>query len=208
VLIDHVLLATRDIDAAARRLLDRYGLASVRGGEHPQWGTGNRIVPVGDAYIEIIGITDAEVAATAPLGRWITSHTTDGDVLAGVMIEPTDFDGVCTRLGLTPIPGMRDLADGTSVSWRLAGLAEAMAQTIPCFISWDSRKGRLGSEAPQGGVSATGIAWLELGGDAQAVTAWLGDEVVPGLRLVGGPPGIRALAISTPDGPVVLPERP
>ena len=208
MLVDHVLLATRDIDAAARHLLREYGLASVPGGAHAEWGTGNRIVPVGDQYIEIIGITDAAVAARSPLGRWITAHTADGDVLAGVMVEPADFDGVCARLGLTPTPGKRDLPDGTSVTWRLAGMAEAMTNTLPCFIAWDSRQGRLGAAAPEGGVRATGIAWLEFGGDADAVNAWLGDEDAPGLRRVGGDPGIRAVAIDTADGEVVLPEHP
>ncbi len=45
--IDHVVLAVSDLDEAAERLRRDHGLASVPGGVHPGWGTGNRIVPLG-----------------------------------------------------------------------------------------------------------------------------------------------------------------
>ncbi len=60
--IDHVSLATRDIDATAARLLRTHGLSSVRGGDHPDWGTGNSIVPAGPAYLELLGVRDLEKA--------------------------------------------------------------------------------------------------------------------------------------------------
>lgn len=205
--IDHVLLASRDIDAAGAPLLREYGLASVPGGSHPDWGTGNRIVPLGDQYLEIIGVTDVDRAAANPLGRWINASTEVGDALVGLMVEPDDFDAVCARLSLTPTPGQRALPDGTSVSWRLAGMAEAMTRSVPCFICWDSRRGRLGGTAPEGGIGAAGISWLELGGDPEAIRAWLGADVA-GLRLVGGEPGVRRMAITTDDGELILTERP
>jgi hypothetical protein len=43
--LDHVLLAVRDLQAAGSILEDRYGLASIEGGRHPDWGTANRIWP-------------------------------------------------------------------------------------------------------------------------------------------------------------------
>ena len=64
VSIDHVAIAAIDQDRAAARLLDEVGLASVPGGRHPRWGTANRIVPLGDTYLELITVED-EMAATA-----------------------------------------------------------------------------------------------------------------------------------------------
>jgi hypothetical protein len=40
----------------------RYGLASIEGGRHPGWGTANRIIPLGDAYIELVTVVDDEEA--------------------------------------------------------------------------------------------------------------------------------------------------
>jgi hypothetical protein len=200
VRIDHVLLVARDLDATAARLRDRYGLVSGAGGTHPQWGTANRIVPLGGPYLEVIGIGDPVVAAANPLGRWVASRAAGGDLLAGLMVTADDFDAVCTRLSLSPTAGQRTRPDGTVLTWRLAGLQEALARTVPCFISWDNR-----DDAFDAG-GATGIAELELGGDATEIGQWLGGPV-DGLRLVGGAPGLRRLTIRTGSGDVVLPER-
>jgi hypothetical protein len=86
------------------------------------------------------------------------------------------------------------------VSWRLAGVAEAMARTVPCFISWGHRD-------DFDVLGGTGISDLALGGDVDEISAWLAGAV-DGLRLVGGAPGIRQLTIATPRGDVVLPEQP
>lgn len=200
--IDHVLLAVHDIEVTAGRLLESYGLASVPGGRHPGWGTANRIVPLGGQYLEIIGAADPLRAAENPFGQWVRARSADGDMLAGLMVDPDDFDAVCARLSLTPVHGERSRPDGTSASWRLAGVAEALARTLPCFISWDSRDDTFGDD-----LGASGIVELELGGDADEVSAWLGGQV-DGLRLVGGRPGIRSLTIATGSGNVVLAEHP
>jgi len=85
--IDHVILATRDIDATATRLLRDHGLGAVGGGDHADWGTGNSIVPAGPAYLELMGIRDLERAKTHPVGQSLLSVTTEGDKLAGVPVH-------------------------------------------------------------------------------------------------------------------------
>jgi hypothetical protein len=202
--IDHVLLAATDLDVTADKLRDRYGLTSVPGGSHPQWGTANRIVPLGGQYLEIIGVGDAALAAENPFGTWIRTVTAHGDVLAGLMMQPDDFDATCERLSLTPTRGERTRPDGRLLSWRLAGVTEAVTRTIPCYIDWDERDELFDGDA---GVGARGITGVELGGDADEITIWLGADV-NALHLVGGTPGLRRLTIATDGGDIVLDERP
>ena len=71
--LDHVLIAVADLAAAARELEVRHGLASVEGGRHPGWGTANRIVPLGDTYLELIAVVDEAEAAESPFGRWVAA---------------------------------------------------------------------------------------------------------------------------------------
>src|SRR6476469_4083347 len=52
------MIAVTDLDAAGREFEARHRLASVAGGRHPGWGTANRIVPLGDAYLELVAIVD------------------------------------------------------------------------------------------------------------------------------------------------------
>ena len=66
--IDHLVIAVPDPDAAARKLEAELGLAATGGGEHPGVGTYNRLVFLGDAYLELIGIADEAAATRWPVG--------------------------------------------------------------------------------------------------------------------------------------------
>src|SRR5262245_31668761 len=72
--IDHVVYGARNLDAGVASLEDRFGLASVPGGLHPGWGTANRIVPLGDTYIEMISVVEPGVAAGSAFGRALLEH--------------------------------------------------------------------------------------------------------------------------------------
>lgn len=57
MLIDHVIHATVDLDAAAERMQVELGIAAVAGGRHVGLGTHNRLVPLGDgSFIELLAI--------------------------------------------------------------------------------------------------------------------------------------------------------
>ena len=72
--IDHVIVVVDDLDAAAARLLDEHGLASLPGGRHEGHGTGNRIVPLGPDYLELMAVVDADEAVGSPLGAWVAER--------------------------------------------------------------------------------------------------------------------------------------
>ena len=84
--IDHVLIAVADLADVAREIEARYGLASVEGGRHPGWGTANRIVPLGETYLELIAVVDEAEAAREPvwkLGRPCASRPCPAAWLGG-----------------------------------------------------------------------------------------------------------------------------
>ncbi len=203
--IDHVLIACADLDGSAERLLGEHGLGSVVGGRHLDWGTGNRIVPAGGEYLELFGILDHEVALGNPIGSWVAVNSADGDTLMAVCIATDDIEAVCARLDVKPMPGGRELPDGTRLAWRLAGIEAAMGHRLPFFIQWDEGHGA-GSENATEGTTATAVTEVEVGGDPERLAEWLGEDV-PGVSLVGGEPGLRSATIETDQGPVVLPER-
>lgn len=203
-----MLLVVGDVDAAARQMLSDFGLGSVAGGDHPRWGTGNRIVPVGSQYIELFGVIDPEVASTTPIGQWVTANVSQrGDFLGGVAIGTDDLNGIEGRLGIGSTVGTRVLANGNRVSWRIAGIEVALSERLPFFIEWDDPGLRLGFERSTEGIEAAAITRVDLGGDAARVRAWLGEDV-RGVHLVGGEPGVRTAVIATATGEVVLREHP
>lgn len=202
--LDHLLYAVADIDAATDRLFAEYGLASVPGGVHPEWGTGNRLVPLGPHhFIELFGVLDHEVAASNPIGSWLLDATATRDRLVGLCIGAKHFDAELDRLGISATDGERRYADGTLVRWRQAGIVEAMLTGVPFFFDWSDTTHRLGLEAPGHQVEPRGISWVALGGDRGTMQRWTGGTV-PGVRFTGGPIGIAAAGIDTDAGEIVL----
>jgi len=203
--IDHVVFAVQDLDAAATRVLEELGLASVPGGVHPHWGTGNRIIPLGDSqYLELLAVVDPAVASTTNLGRTLQALTADGDAWFAMCLATDEIDAVAARVGLDVVPGSRSLPDGRLVSWRGAGI-EAPARTpdLPFFIAWDMPEdlhpGATSIEHPCG---ATGIAWVEIDGNQARFTDWVDGAPLP-VRLHTGEPGVRAVSLQTGRGQLV-----
>lgn len=173
--IDHVLYAVGDLDAGATRLEEDLGLESIPGGEHPKWGTANRVVPLGPDYLELIGVVDAAAAAGSDLGRSVRDA---GEGLLGWAVATDDLDAVAGRLGLEIERGARSRPDGVRLAWRLAGMREALESGgfLPFFIQWEGP----GELHPGGDSSAQpGIAYVELTGDVARLREWLGGAELP-----------------------------
>jgi hypothetical protein len=204
--IDHVILGTRDLDATAERLYRELGLASVPGGRHPGWGTGNRIVPLGDSYVEILGVMDEREAAANPLGSRFLEGIDGTDRLIAWCLAPDNLDAVATRLGLDIADGSRERPDGVTLRWRSAGLEEDGAEELPFFIEWmvppHLHPGRATPDRPHR-VAPQGVSWVEVSGDGERLRALLDGQ--GGLaRIAPGPGGVQAAGIATAEGEIVL----
>lgn len=86
--IDHVIVAVNDLAAAAARFERDYGLSSVEGGRHRGLGTGNRIVPLGRSYVELMAVVD-ETEQSA-LASWVRATCAAGDRLAALCLRTDD----------------------------------------------------------------------------------------------------------------------
>jgi hypothetical protein len=201
LVIDHVVLAVHDLEDAGERLLRDHGLLSVPGGRHARWGTANRVVPLGDDYIELIAVVDPDQATGTVFGRTMLELAADSDRWYAICLASDDVDAIARRLGLAVEPGARTRPDGAELRWRGAGLeAPERDPWLPFFITWDTspelHPGRTPADHPSG---ADGIAWLELGGDPRRLSDWLGDADLP-IRVLDGEPGLRAVGLRTAGG--------
>jgi hypothetical protein len=202
--LDHVLLAVDDLAAAGRGLEERHGLASVAGGRHPDWGTANRIVPLGSSYLELIAVDDEVAAAASAFGRWVAAAAGPVPRPLGWAVRVGDLDAHARRLQLHVWPGSRTRPDGSVVRWRLAGVDEAVASPLlPFFIEWGEGTKRPGDEAVDHPAGELAVARLELAGDGGRLDAWLGPHSLP-LEVRPGPTGVTAVVLSAPAGETVL----
>lgn len=189
--LDHVVVCVPDLAQGSREFEARYGLVSVEGGRHRGHGTANRLIPLGDNYIELLAVVAPKEAKTSALGTWALHQAAvpGGDA---VCLRTDDLDTTCSRLGLVPDPMSRVRPDGVVLEWRLAGMKQAFANLLPFFIEWsvpdELHPGRIGVEHPAGRVF---LVDTTISGDAAHVarlSEWAPEP--DGVSYVDGEPGV------------------
>ena len=204
--LDHVIVVVEDLDTTARRYDDELGLASVAGGRHGGHGTGNRIVPLGESYIELMAVVDRDEAATSAVGSWVLRRlAVVGEAPAALCLRTDDAQVVAERIGRPPLAMSRTRPDGVRLDWELVGLDAAFAEGLPFFIQWHvAEADHPGRQQVEHRSGAVGIDWVELGGDRDRLAEWLGPHELP-LRLVDEAPGPRRVGVANAGGsPVVI----
>lgn len=202
--LDHVVAGVADLEAAARRLEERHRLTAVEGGSHEAAGTHNWIVPLDDAYIELLTVEDETRAQDTRFGRWMLSRAGQPDAWIGWCLRTDDLDAVCARLGVDP----HGMARG-GLRWRLAGVERAWRDpSVPFFIQWDAPAsewpGRSGGPTQATDARLTAV---EVGSSSSLLRDWVGDGELPGtVRVTDGPPGIHAVTVAGAGGVEVIRE--
>ena len=203
--LDHVVYAVPDLDDAAVRFREAFGLDSTEGGRHEPWGTANRIVPLGDQYVELVAAVDEAAAASTGFGRGVLERAAGGGGWLTIAAVAEDLDAVASRLGLEIGSGSRTRPDGEVLRWRSAGLDDPRREPwMPFFLAWDVPDEVHPGRARAGhGVRVQGIAWVEVGGDAERLREWLGGDELP-IRVVDDEPGIRRIGFGTSGRETVI----
>lgn len=177
--IDHVVIAVADPDAATAELTERVGLAFTGGGRHPGLGTFNRLAFLGDAYLELIGVEDAEAAQGWAVGRAAVRSLERGGgfvtcALADDRIAMTVAQLQVNGSSIGPaIHGSRRGSDGEPVEWWTATLPELGPERPPFLIKH----------------AATSVEW------SPAAMAARRSFVHP----LGSPATLRGVEIAVPD---------
>jgi hypothetical protein len=204
--IDHLVIAVRDPDAAAAALERSVGLAATGGGRHES-GTHNRLAFLGDAYLELIGTWDRELALAHPIGAAVVRALDagrEGLVTYALATDGARREAASLRAAGSPISepvsGWRLRPDGAPVRWQCA-FPPALGPAEPPFVieheltgpEWgeDARRDRAAFVHPFGGTAR--LVGLELvvpdpAATAAACSATVGLVLPPG---AGAVPGTR-----------------
>lgn len=206
--LDHLSFAAGPdgLASTAQRIGGLLGKEFVDGGVHPRFGTRNMILPLaGKTYIEIVEVLDHPASDKAPFGQAVRARSALGGGWLGWVVAVEDISVVEQRLGRESVKGNRRLPDGTELLWRQIGVCGLIADPqLPFFIEWESPAQMHPSQGAEDGYS---LACLEIAGDPQRVSNWLGETVEAPLEDVkvdwvapNGTPGIIAAQVQTPHG--------
>ena len=200
--VDHVLIAVKDLAAGARELEEHHGLASIEGGRHPGWGTANRIVPLGETYLELVAVVDAAEAKQSVFGQWVGSGVPGQPI--GWAVRTDEIDGVGRRLGLTVRAGSRLTPQGDRVEWRAAGMEEAAAEgSLPFFIEWSAGTPFPGHALVKHPGGTPVINRILIHGDAGRLAEWLDRHELP-ITVSPGDPRLAGIVLSRSNAKILL----
>lgn len=198
--LDHLAVAAMTLEEAAAHVEAALGLPMHPGGTHPQFGTHNRLLRLGEGlYLEAIAIDPDAPAPDRP--RWFDLDRLHGPAhLRNWIVQVDDLDtAVVAHPGVgTPLA----LARG-DLSWRMAVPGDGVLpfdNRFPALIEWR------GQAHPAERLPDTGARLGRLivahpeAGRLRAALASLAD---PRVVIEPGAPALRA-EIETPHGRRVL----
>jgi glyoxalase-like protein len=206
--LDHISYAAGPdgLVGTAQRIGGLLGKSFADGGMHPRFGTRNMILPLADhTYLEVVEVLDHPASDKAPFGQAVRARSALGGGWLGWVVAVDDIAEVERRLGRESAPGNRHLPDGTELTWRQIGINGLISDPqLPFFIEWSVPESLHPSTGATGEIS---LACLEIAGDPQRVSEWLGETVEAPLEDVkvewvapNGTPGILAAQFQTPNG--------
>lgn len=138
--LDHVIIGVRDLDEATRIFRDNLGLIPSGGGVHTSGGTANRIIVIGDTYLELIAVRTAKDAQASMVNR-----LTKGEGYLNFVLSSNDIqaDSAAMRergIALVgPKSGTLNAGDGRSRSWTRTNVERPdLTQHYPFLIQHDS----------------------------------------------------------------------
>jgi hypothetical protein len=178
--LDHIIIGVNDLEQATRIFQQDLGLAVSGGGIHPTGGTANRIIVIGDTYLELITVLKRAEAQQSMLDRLAKGDGYLNFVLASNNIH-ADSQAMIER-GISVIgPGAGELrsADGRWRGWVRTDIERPdLTQHYPFLIQHDStgeeRRRRLAgwTTPPQHPLGATRVLSATLAvTDLQEATA-------------------------------------
>jgi hypothetical protein len=199
--VDHLILATRDLDEGIRRFEERTGVRPMVGGEHPGRGTRNALVSLGPGlYVEILA-----PQATAPdSGEPAALRALTDLTPLGWAVFVRDVDAARRRLSDAGVsvsgikPGSRARPDGTLLEWKTFEIEKPPLAGVPFFIRWGDGTTHPSKDAP-GGCRLEKLRIVSSDADAlRRVFASLALDVA----VEAGERGAMDVALSCPKGTV------
>lgn len=140
--LDHLVVATPDVDATVEAVQARLGVTGTPGGRHVGLGTRNWLLALGPgSYLEVIGPDPDQPDPAGP--RPFGIDDLDGPLLATWAVATSALDDAADavrRAGHDPgavLDLERDTPSGDRLSWRMTMRAWAgRVEVVPFLIDW------------------------------------------------------------------------
>lgn len=198
--LDHLAISAERLEDGVALVERRLGVPMAGGGQHPAMGTHNRLLSLGDLYLEVIAVDPAATPPGRP--RWFDLDRFSGPPRLTTWIVATDEMEAALATGPQGWGAALDLARG-DYRWQMAVPGDGRLPfdgACPALIRW---QGALhpAPALPDHGLRLARLVVSHPQAATLQATLALDD---PRVTFIPGPPGLSAV-IDTPQGPVTLP---
>ena len=152
-LLDHILLGCSDLQRGIDFVAEHTGVRAAFGGVHPNRGTRNALLSLGERrYLEIIAPDPKQPGSTAHYDLQKLAEPR----LVGWAAHPGDLKKFAERLTREaiafdgPTPGSRKRPDGRLLQWQTLNLKDDASGLLPFFIEWSAGSAHPSVDAPKG----------------------------------------------------------
>ncbi len=173
--VDHVVIAVRDLAAAANAYAAMLGRRPSWRGRHPAYGTANVLFGLGNCYVELLALDGRASAAVGGIASARTLAAADAHPIAQALatylyrreegifalaLGCDDLAGAAARLadaGITPGPivsGAAVDAHGTTRSWRSFTLDRTDTRGVMVFAIAHDDRAAIAPSKPEGEAPA------------------------------------------------------
>lgn len=194
---DHLAISCADLDAGSAAVAQALGIAPGAGGQHPYFGTHNRLMSLGpDAYLEVIAIDPEAPAPARP--RWFGLDAFEGEPRLTNWILRSD-DLLTDLAHADPGAGMPVALSRGDFRWRMAVPDTGVlpfSNLHPALIGWDGP--HPAPRLPDHGLRLSRLVVSHP--QAKALAAALPGLFDPRITFETGEAGLQAV-IDTPQGP-------
>jgi hypothetical protein len=206
--IDHLVYACPELDAAVDELAAATGVRAENGGQHPGLGTSNALLGIGGrCYLELIAPDPGQPEPAEPR-PWGLDHMRKPGLRAWA-VAPDDLDAAvraARAAGHDPgevVAGRRRTPDGRELSWRMTQPPDTGDVAVaPFLIDWGGSP-HPAATAPAGLALQRFVILSPDTGDLSRLLRALGLDVpiepapAPGLRAVLLAPGGGEITLSS-----------
>jgi len=138
--LDHIIIGVNNLEQATKIFGEKLGLKASGGGIHPVGGTANRIIVIGDTYLELI-----TVRAPAEAQQSILDRLSKGEGYLNFVLASNDIQADSAALrgrGVSisgPTPGQLKSPEGRTRGWSRVDIERPdLVQHYPFLIQHDS----------------------------------------------------------------------
>jgi hypothetical protein len=157
-LLDHIILGCNDLESGISFVQEHTGVRATLGGVHPDRGTSNALLSLGDRhYLEIMAPDPNGKAVPAWAARQLeVLKGLASPRLMGWAVHTNEIDSLVKKFResgieiLGPWPASRVRPDGRVLSWKSFSLADDRRGLLPFFIEWSTDSVHPSSDAPSG----------------------------------------------------------